>query len=136
MTDQPREARMSIRPDGYESDIRRDRLLWFGVLGAPTAWSVHLGLSYFLVYILCGTGYTWLLHIVTLAMAVVAAAALYVALQQRGVAAERDPERRDDHWDRVQFMGRLGAWMSGLFGAAVIAGGIPIFFLDLCGPVQ
>lgn len=136
MNDQSSEARASVRPNGYASDIRRDRLLWYGVLGAPTAWSVHLGLSYFLVYILCGTDYIWLLHVVTLSMLAVAGGALYVAWQQRNLARERDSERANYHWSRVHFMGRMGIWMSALFAGAIIAGGIPVFFLDLCGSVQ
>ena len=136
MTDQAREARESLRPGGYESDVRRDWLLWYGVLGGPAAWSVHLGLSYFLVYILCGTGYIWLLHVVTLGMLAVAGGALYVAWQQRNIAIARDPDCLDDHWQRVRFMGRMGIWMSALFGGAVIAGGISVFFLDACSSVQ
>lgn len=96
-------------------------LLAFALGGGPVAWLVHLSLSYYLVPRACAAGTSLGLHLVTLASAAVAVAAVVAS---RRVRAGDDP--------RGRFLGTLGVLVGVLFLAAVLVEGLPVALIDAC----
>lgn len=106
--------------------------LFFGFLGGPISWTLHLLLSYFVVENLCGplshTGVRGLVIALTVLFALVSFASAAVGWREwrsedRTIA---EPLSRSD------FMARSGLILGLLFGAATIVEGIPIVLLPLC----
>jgi hypothetical protein len=102
----------------------------FALLGGPIIWFVHLVLSYPLVPHVCATGWTWLLHAITLVTFAVALATSWVGRQDYRVL--RDIEDADRSTRRSRFVALYGIW-SGIFWAVVIlAEGLPVLVIDPC----
>jgi hypothetical protein len=113
---------------------REQAAVWFGLLGGPAAWTVHLMGSYLLVPYACGSGLIVLIHLLTLATEVVAVAA-GVAAYRVVAAARRAPrlERgRAAGVERDAFLGVLGIFLSGLFFAVNLAEWLPTLLVDPC----
>jgi hypothetical protein len=97
-----------------------------GFLGAPLAWAVHLGVSYFLVALGCTTnwgGARPAILVATLAFAALAVWAGWIGWRGR----ERDPAGVRD------FLGMGGAVLAGLFTLAIVFAGLSPLVLPLCG---
>jgi putative membrane protein len=119
------------------------RALAFGLLGGLVAWILHLGLSYALVPLVCGTGRIWILHLLTLLAAGVAGLATVVAWRARagaGAGAGGDPGMGDraagelgpnagsgaPREDRTEaFLALSGILLSGFFLLLILVEGLP-----------
>jgi hypothetical protein len=116
----------------------RQLLAWYGVLGAPLAWTVELLAGYGTQEAACsvGSGSSSLSGNANSAIGVLTAAMLLIAIgsalaaraTRRALAAGEIPDPRG----RVDFMARVGTIGSLLFTLAIVLSGIPIFALDSC----
>jgi hypothetical protein len=111
-----------------------DLSLWFGALGPPIAWALHLSLLYPLVPFVCNAGGSTLLYIVAFALIIVIAAAGVVAwLSWQKIPNEDRRSLLDDmNTNRRSFMSFFGLLSSGFFLFAAILGTLPIFFMHPC----
>jgi len=121
--------------------------LWFGLFGAPAAWSLQLMVSYALTAHGCFPvseplaapffGGLWALDLVVSLAAVAAAAAAGATAWRswRVTRGERPggPEHLESGWGRTHFMALAGTLVSGLFFLGVIMAGIPLFLVSPCG---
>jgi hypothetical protein len=116
----------------------RQLLAWYGVLGAPLAWTVELLAGYGTQEAACSAGSTSTslsgnansaIGVLTAAMLLVAiGSALAARATRRALAAGEISDPRG----RVEFMARVGTIGSLLFTLAIVLSGIPIFALDSC----
>lgn len=108
--------------------VRAQAPRWFGLLGGPLAWGIHLGFSYLLVPTACRTSVLWL-HAVTGVSLLIGVWALGTAVgvwraarrAGGGVTAERD-----------RFLGAGGSATSALFVAVTLMEGLQPFLVDPC----
>src|SRR4051794_25871189 len=111
----------------------RSLSLWAGVLGAPAAWGLQLQVGYALVPWVCRTHHYWVLHVVTLAFALLAAAGGYLSWRDYQAAGRGSPDETDGGpTARTRFLGALGVIVSGMFVLLILAQGVASFFLNAC----
>ncbi len=113
------------------------RPLLFAFLGAPTMWVLHLALSYFLVVVGCGTGWTGArtaVVVVTVVCAIAAAVTGVFAWKRVKSAPERPSTPLLETDQTSEFLALSGALLAVLFTGAIIASGVSPFFLPLCSP--
>src|SRR2546426_2864705 len=108
--------------------------LWLGLLTAPLAWLVNLLLSYTLVLWACSTGRQYTLHLVTLAMLLVAAGGGCMAWRAWRQAGREWHDEAGGVLPRSRFMAAMGILLSSLFVLVILAQGIPSFVLSACEP--
>lgn len=117
---------------GWFSSATGIALLWAGLLAGPVAWALDLTISYSIVKWTCGSQYTSVLHLITIAallMTAAGAAASWAALQRApSEAAEAGPRPMD----RGRFMALLGLVTCALFALAMIGNALPRLMLDAC----
>jgi hypothetical protein len=110
------------------------RRLVISLLGAPVAWLLHLGTSYFLVALGCGTGWQGaglaVLLITGVCTALAAWAGWLAWIDWR--RARQAPSELDPPTVRG-FVGALGVISAGLFCGAILIAGIAPLFLPMCG---
>jgi hypothetical protein len=124
-------------PASREHGVPTNRSLVLVFLGAPTLWALHLGLSYFLVSLGCGTGWAGAKPAVVVATILCAAGAVAIGLfawKQRKVGRPGDVEARLDPGPVPEFLAISGAVLAVLFTAAIVMAGISPLFLPLCPP--
>jgi hypothetical protein len=116
----------------------RGLLAWYGVLGAPLAWTVELLAGYGTQEAACAAGSTPTTFSgnASSAIGVITVALLFVALggllAARATAhALREGEIPDPR-GRVAFMARFGTIASLLFSLAIVLSGIPVLALESC----
>jgi hypothetical protein len=129
-------AASPVAPQTIDSSQGSDLLaLWTGILLPPLAWFLNQQLSYMLVLWTCSTGRQFVLHLVTVAMLLLAGAG--------GFIAWRNWQRTRHHWPdeagadtlpRSRFMAVAGLLSSGMFVLIILAQGIPSFLLNACAP--
>ena len=100
-----------------------NRVLWFGFLSGPTAWTVHELVSYLLVGVACGTGRSIVLHLVSLACLALAAAGAYVAYRGRVLETPRNA---------ADVLAVAGVLLNGLFAFAIIMESLPSLVVSPC----
>jgi hypothetical protein len=113
-------------------------MAWYGVLGAPLAWTIELLAGYGTQEASCSPGSTSssLTGNANSAIGVLTVAMLLVATG--GVLAARATRRRlesgeiADPRGRVDFMARVGMIGSLLFALAIVLSGIPILAIESC----
>lgn len=103
--------------------------LWFGALGSPIAWAIHLMTMYPLVELACRWQTAMPLYAVSALLFSVAALAgmvswhiLRLMRRRNGATVPR----------RVRFMASAGLMAAVLFGVAIGGGTLPVFFDDPC----
>ena len=109
--------------------------LLIAFLGAPTAWMVHLGASYFLVALGCGTGWQGAEPGVLITTVLCAAAAGWSGwLGWRGWQRARpgDDGVALDPPEVRGFLAVSGVLLAALFCGAIIITGIAPLFLPMC----
>jgi hypothetical protein len=116
----------------------RALLAWYGVLGAPLAWTVELLAGYGTQEAACSAGSrspgfagnaNSAIGAITVATLLIALGALLAALvTARAVGAGEV----DDPRGRIAFMSRVGTIGSLLFSLAIVLSGIPLFTLVSC----
>lgn len=124
------------------AETRGSLALWFGILGAPLAWTAQVIIAPDLVEILCypGAAETGLgllyglpveifLVVLTAAMALIGIAGLLVSL-----SCARRLRRQGDSsiGGRARWMALAGIFVSGLFTIAIVIGFFPMLFLSAC----
>jgi hypothetical protein len=129
---------MSASEHTARAGASRAVLAWYGVLGAPLAWTVELLAGYGVQEAGCETGSTptslsqnanSAIGAITVVMLLVALGGLVAAhATARALRAGEIPDPRG----RVAFMARFGTIASLLFTLAIVLSGIPIFALESC----
>jgi hypothetical protein len=110
--------------------------LWFGLLGAPLAWTAQLWLGYAAADAACsaGTAGTVLDDTSDVSVLVVSALAAAVAVLA-GLVAWREwraARRDEDAPGHVRFMAAAGVGASALFLATIVLGAVPLLALQTC----
>jgi hypothetical protein len=115
------------------NEPKRMGLLWFALLGGPVAWSAHLLASYPLVPVACSVGTVTMLHAVTAATVLMAAASGMVGWREcrRLQGDEPEGDLRIAH-RRAYFMAVSGIWLGGFFAVVTLVEGLPVLFGDPC----
>lgn len=114
---------------------RGSALLWFGLLGAPAAWTVQVVVAPDLAEILCypatgeGRGEVYGIGIEPFLVALTAALTTVALL---ALAAAFACWRRTRDGGRAEWMAFGGMLVSGLFGAAIVIGFVPMAMLESC----
>lgn len=105
-------------------------LLVFGLVGAPTAWLVHLVAQVALVGAACDGGRA-LLVLPTVVLLPIAIGATWAATVVRAdpMRGGADPETEAS----TRTLGRIGLALGWLFSVAIVLGAVPILLLDPCG---
>lgn len=111
-----------------------DRRLLFATLGPPAAWIAHLLIAYVLVPYVCAAGGLAAMYLVTLVLALVAAAGGFVAWRTwRDMGEEeRGSLFGDMEGTRKGFMAFFGILSGGLFFFAIFLATLPMFFVNPC----
>jgi hypothetical protein len=112
--------------------------LWFGILGAPTAWGIQILVGYNIDEIVCSPGSqsgelagvgteTWIvvLHIVLTVMAVAALLVSFACWRRTGVG-DSSPAQR------ARWMALAGLMVSAFFLLIILSGFAPTAFLKSC----
>jgi hypothetical protein len=123
---------MRADADKYFTGRRGLLSLWGGLLLAPIAWLLHQQSSYLLVYWACGSGRTFLFHLGTLALLLVAAAGTYLAWTAWNDSGREWADEGGRVADRSRFLALGGLLLSGLFATVIFAQWIPTFLVDPC----
>jgi hypothetical protein len=117
--------------------VAATKTLLLAFLGAPTAWALHLAVSYFLVSLGCGAQWQGARDAVIVAtiLCAVTAGAAGVFGWRRWKAARGSAGGAAFETDRVpQFLAISGAVLAALFTGAIILAGMSPLFLPLCSP--
>ena len=108
--------------------------LWTGILAGPVAWLLQMQTSYALVPWACATGHVFVLHLVTLAGLLIAAAGAWLAWRDWRRFGKEWPKGKGGPQMRRRFMAVLGLLTSVMFFLVILAQGIPSFILNPCQP--
>lgn len=106
--------------------------LWFGFLGGPAAWYLHLNISYSLVRLICETGDTVLLHLTTFVTLAVALGALLVAVRSWRRLEQPRLTTGSGTAGRSRFLALGGIALSAFFALTLITAWIPDFLIEPC----
>ena len=118
-----------------EEAVQRGRapgLVWWTMCAGPLAWALDLGFSYVLEQHTCSTGHHYVLHVITVACALIALSgfaagwAAYDALPKDATDEGVCPA------DRTHFQVLFGIVFSLAFTVVVIAGAVPRWILHPC----
>jgi hypothetical protein len=120
---------------------RANLLLWFGLFGAPAAWTVQFVIGYWLSEVRCSTGGVGGLEvdswtIVTTAVAAVLAVLAEVAAIRtfrrtrnvRGMGGADEPPPKG----RVHFLATVGIVIAPLFFLIIVMSGVGVAVLENC----
>lgn len=122
MTEQTAEQKTEFRP--------RDRWLNFALVLGPTAWMLHLGISYMLVSESCEHGTKLMLHGVTAACVALALIAAAIAWKIRAACLD-DPAPA--LWkDRTRWLATMIVCLSLAMTLVILAQQIPNLLLRSC----
>ena len=109
--------------------------MWFGVLGAPAAWTLHLWVGYGYDEFACSASgisdsSVTPVHLVvtTVPVAVSLASLAAAAWSWRKVMGQQWPDPRG----RIAFLAFSGLLAGGLFASLVVIGGLGVLTLDPC----
>jgi hypothetical protein len=104
-------------------------MLWFGALGPPIAWAIHLMTMYPLVEVACRLQSTLPLYGMSAVLVLMNAAAGLVSWYYLRFMRTRNGATVPR---RVRFMARAGLAASALFMIVIVAQTLPVFFDDPC----
>jgi hypothetical protein len=120
---------------------RSSALLWFGVLGAPAAWTVQFLVGFWLTEVGCSAGGDrglavdgWT-TVATVAAAVLAVLAEFAAIRMfretrgaRGTGGSEEPPPKG----RVHFLATVGIVITPLFFFIIVMSGVGVVVLENC----
>lgn len=123
-----------------ETDPVDHRLLWWGLLGGPTVYSLHFLFVYLLVEVACNAGLLrfqlWGLTGVAFGIAVATVVAFlttaYGTLVAYGNWRYFSNGQEERHEGYQEFMSLVGIWLNGLFAALILLTGFPALLLPVC----
>jgi hypothetical protein len=107
-------------------------LLWLGLLVPIAAWVLHQQISYLLAYWVCGGGSSAVLHLWALAMLGVALLGGYLSFKSWRDSGKGWTDDGGSVQDWARFMALGGLMAAALFGLAIIAQWLPVFYVDPC----
>jgi hypothetical protein len=120
---------------------RANVLLWFGLLGAPAAWTVQFLVGYWLSEVRCSTGgdgalavdgWTIATTVVTAMLTVLAGLAAITTFRRtrdvRGVGGAEEPPPKG----RVHFLATVGIVIAPLFFLIIVMSGVGVAVLEDC----
>lgn len=129
---------MASADEPFDSRDGRDVFaLWFGVLGPPTAFLLHLEITYALVPSVCGGPRLphAILHLMTLGWIAISLAAGWRAWRNYQRAGARWPDDQAGPLDRSRLLSAVGLMSSVFFSLLIVALWIPTLMLPAClGP--
>jgi hypothetical protein len=103
--------------------------LGLALIAGPTAWMARLLISLSLISHACESEMVWLLHLLSLAFALVAAAALVVSVRcRRKAVGQSAGERRD----RSRFVALLAVAVNAASLLAIVLESLAIVIIDPC----
>ncbi len=107
-------------------------LLWFGLLGGALAWTLRLAVAYALNPVACATGWTILIHLVTLVTALITLAAIVVAFRgwRTSGLGTRTEVGGPAGWSG--FLSLLGVLLNLVFLLAILLEGSAAFVIGPC----
>lgn len=115
---------------------RQPLLTWFGVLGAPTAWTLQLWSGAGLSIAVCSeAGRSWDVPVDALVTAITAlatATAAFAGASAVSVFRATGDAPAEPPAGRVHFLATIGMTVSFLFGCLIVMTGLGIVLLDLC----
>lgn len=106
--------------------------LWFAFGGGAAAWFVRLGLSYLVVPEVCRSGWTFVLHVITLVTLAIAVAASYLGYRSYRDAGGEGAMAND----RKRFLGLASCFLSAFFAGVIVLESAPNLFIDPCFAAQ
>jgi hypothetical protein len=106
--------------------------LWFGVLGPPVLWLIHLQVNYITVPLACRRDAPVIVHGVTVAAIMMVAATGLLALRNWRHAGREWPDSSAGIVSQDRFLAAVGLLCSALIIMALVAQWLPTFFLDPC----
>ena len=110
-------------------------MLWFGVLGAPAAWTTQHVTGFALTQAECGPGYRGRLALDGLTIAVTAAAAaVAMAAELSAITVFRRTRDAGEEppASRIHFMSIIGMTIGPLFLAIILMSGLGVVLLENC----
>jgi hypothetical protein len=99
--------------------------IWIALLAGPTAWTLHEVGSYALVKLACETGFSFMLHIVTLLALGVCGLGVYLGVRAYGTHIHQ-PQ------NSAEFVAGAGVLVSVIFAFAIVMEGLPNAVLSPC----
>lgn len=136
----------AAHPAPARHDVRH-LFLWFGLFGAPAAWSLQLLINYTVTAHFCYPkdlplaaptyGGMWtiavVVNVVMILVALAAGATAIVSWRtSRDEMIGRHNELLEDGTGRTRFMSYSGMLVSGLFLLALIMSAMPLFIVPVC----
>jgi hypothetical protein len=113
--------------------VRTQAPMWFAFFGGIVAWGVRLGVSYMLVPVACDMESAVLLHLVAVVTIAISLAAAFVGY--RGWTRARDRRHDEgvrDTWEREEFLGLSGLFLSAFFAGVILLESSANFLIDPC----
>jgi hypothetical protein len=122
------------RPSSYVHGSSGVLRLWFGVLGAPVAWAIQLGVVYGAMPYVCGQA-NWFVLPATVSAAAFAIAlvALRIAYRIWRVTGSSHHAEGAAEPGRNRMLALLGLGASGFFAIVIVVQALPLFMLEPCG---
>ena len=99
--------------------------VWFALLGAPLAWTLHELVSYVLVKVACESGVGWMLHVLTVGALALAAAGCVTAVRLHRPRLEMPRSTSE-------VLATVGALGSLLFGFGILLEWLPSTVVSPC----
>ncbi len=127
--------------------IPRGRHLLLALLGAPVAWTLHLGAGYLVVTVWCSRGWSGADATIGILTLICAGAALVSGMLafrlwrqgQRSLLTDEEPggpeswdSRMGERGARAAFLAVLGLFMGGLFAYLIVLQGLPPLYTPTC----
>jgi hypothetical protein len=108
-------------------------VLWSGLLIGPSAWALHMQLSYSLVLWVCKHGHGGILHMVSAFFLAMALGGVLLSTQCWQVANQQAGDAHiETAMARSRFMAALGIMANVLFALVIVAQGIASFMISPC----
>ena len=104
--------------------------VWFAVLGGIGAWMTHLVAESALARRTCVSGEEWVLHVLTVALALVTVSAMVVAARLRAPVAAGVPPREGVD---LRFLGTMGLLIGAINLVLIVFEGALVFWVPTCG---
>lgn len=106
--------------------------IWLGFFGGAASWGLRLTFSYLSIPYVCETGAMWLMHVISASFIVLALLAMWSGITVWRGARSRREDAGTDVWERNEFLGLAGAFLSGLFTLVIVLENVANFFVDPC----
>jgi len=104
--------------------------VWFAVLGGIGAWMTHLTAESALARRTCVSGQDWVLHVLTVVLALVTVSAMVVAARLRAPVAARVPPHEGID---LRFLGSMGLLIGAINLLLIVFEGALVFWVPSCG---